>query len=327
MAASDHPMYSFVVPVFNEREGLQELRRRVSAVLSDLDGTAEVLLVDDGSTDGSWEVMQAIAAEDERFRAIALSRNFGHQVAVSAGLDRSRGRAVVIMDADLQDPPELVPEMARRWREGNEVVYAVRQARLQETRLKRVTAAAYYRLLRRMTETDIPRDVGDFRLVDRRVVDIITNMPERSRFLRGMFAWAGFRQVGVTYIREGRHAGETKYPMKKMLRFATDGVVNFSRTPLRMALNAGFVVSALAFLLGIVAIGARIVDVFTTPGWASLLVATTFLGGIQLMVLGVIGEYVGRIYEEVKRRPLYIVREESGVAGALPEQDDDQVSP
>ena len=327
MAASDHPMYSFVVPVFNEREGLQELRRRVSAVLSDLDGTAEVLLVDDGSTDGSWEVMQAIAAEDERFRAIALSRNFGHQVAVSAGLDRSRGQAVVIMDADLQDPPELVPEMARRWREGNEVVYAVRQARLQETRLKRVTAAAYYRLLRRMTETDIPRDVGDFRLVDRRVVDIITNMPERSRFLRGMFAWAGFSQVGVTYTREGRHAGETKYPMKKMLRFATDGVVNFSRTPLRMALNAGFVVSALAFLLGIVAISARIVDVFTTPGWASLLVATTFLGGIQLIVLGVIGEYVGRIYEEVKRRPLYIVREESGVAGARPEQDDDPVSP
>jgi dolichol-phosphate mannosyltransferase len=309
------PELSFVVPVFNEERALPELHRRLAAVMDRLEREAEAVLVDDGSLDGSWAAIQALAAEDRRFRAVSLSRNFGHQIAVTAGLERARGRAVVIIDADLQDPPELVFEMLERWREGYDVVYGVREIREDETWFKRFTARLFYRTIRRLTETDIPADVGDFRLVDRRVVDAVLRMPERARFLRGMWAWAGYRQVGVRYSRQGRVAGETKYPLRRMVRFATDGVVSFSNVPLRFALNLGFIASFLAFLAGVMAFVVKLGGFYTIPGWASILVVASFLGGIQLVVLGVMGEYVGRIYEEVKRRPLYLVREEAPAVG------------
>jgi glycosyltransferase involved in cell wall biosynthesis len=311
----DTPDYSVVVPVYNEAETLPELRSRLTVVLDELDGSSEVVLVDDGSRDASWDMIEQAAAEDPRFRGVRLSRNFGHQIAVSAGLDQARGRAVVIIDADLQDPPEVILAMASKWRAGYDVVYAVRDERLDETRFKLWTARIFYRVLRRLTETDIPADVGDFRLVDRRVVDAVAAMPERSRFLRGMFAWVGFEQTSVSYRRDPRFAGTSKYPLSKMLRFAADGVVNFSNVPLRLALNLGFIVSAAAFILGLGAFVAKALGLYATPGWASVVVATSFLGGMQLVVLGVMGEYVGRIYDEVKGRPLYFVARVTGAAG------------
>jgi polyisoprenyl-phosphate glycosyltransferase len=307
------PEYSFVIPVCNERESLDELHRRLSAVLDQLDRPAEVILVDDGSTDGSFEAMLALHERDERFKAIRLSRNFGHQIALTAGLDHAVGRAVVVMDADLQDPPEVALELAKRWREGYAVVYAVRAQRLGETRTKLWTAKLFYRLIRRLTDVDMPGDAGDFRLIDRRVVDAMSSMREHNRYLRGMSAWVGFDQTGVTYVRDERYAGATKYSLRRMMRFALDGIVSFSTAPLRLTLNVGFVVSVLAFLVGIGAIVAKLAGVFTVPGWASIVVVLAFLGGVQLTVLGVMGEYVAQIHQEVKRRPLYLVRDLVGV--------------
>jgi polyisoprenyl-phosphate glycosyltransferase len=307
------PEYSFVIPVCNERESLDELHRRLSAVLDQLDRPAEVILVDDGSTDGSFEAMLAFHERDERFKAIRLSRNFGHQIALTAGLDHAVGRAVVVMDADLQDPPEVALELAKRWREGYAVVYAVRAQRLGETRTKLWTAKLFYRLIRRLTDVDMPGDAGDFRLIDRRVVDAMSSMREHNRYLRGMSAWVGFDQTGVTYVRDERYAGATKYSLRRMMRFALDGIVSFSTAPLRLTLNVGFVVSVLAFLVGIGAIVAKLAGVFTVPGWASIVVVLAFLGGVQLTVLGVMGEYVAQIHQEVKRRPLYLVRDLVGV--------------
>jgi polyisoprenyl-phosphate glycosyltransferase len=307
------PEYSFVVPVYNERETLDELYRRLVAVLDGLDGPAEVVLVDDGSTDGSYELMLSLHERDERFKLVRLSRNFGHQIALTAGLDHARGNAVVMMDADLQDPPEVALELAKRWREGYAVVYAVRERRERETRTKLVTAKLFYRLLGRLTEIDIPRDTGDFRLVDRRALRAMTSMREHNRYLRGMSAWVGFDQTGVQYVRDGRYAGRSKFSMRRMVRFALDGLVSFSTAPLRLTLNLGFVVSVLAFLIGIAAILVKVFDVYAVPGWASLLVVIALLGGVQLTVLGVMGEYVAQIHEEVKRRPLYLVRDRVGL--------------
>jgi dolichol-phosphate mannosyltransferase len=305
--------YSFVIPVHNERDTLEELYRRLVVVLDRLDGTAEVVLVDDGSTDGSFEVMLSLHQRDERFKTIRLSRNFGHQIALTAGLDHAAGRAVVVMDADLQDPPEVALELAKRWREGYAVVYAVRAERLGETRTKLWTAKLFYRLIGRLTEFEMPRDAGDFRLMDRRVVDAMSSMREHNRYLRGMSAWVGFDQTGVTYVRDERYAGSTKFSRRKMMRFALDGIVSFSNAPLRLTLNIGFVVSALAFLTGVGAIAAKLAGFFTVPGWASIVVVLAFLGGVQLTVLGVMGEYVAQIHQEVKRRPLYLVRDLVGV--------------
>ena len=308
------PEYSFVVPVFNERETLDELYRRLVPVLDGLDGPAEVVFVDDGSTDGSYELMLSLHERDERFKLVRLSRNFGHQIALTAGLDHARGNAVVMMDADLQDPPEVALELAKRWREGYAVVYAVRERRERETRTKLVTAKLYYRLLGRLTDIDIPRDTGDFRLVDRRALRAMTSMREHNRYLRGMSAWVGFDQTGVQYVRDGRYAGNSKFSMRKMLRFALDGLVSFSTAPLRLTLNLGFLVSVVAFLLGFAAILVKVFDVYAVPGWASLVVVIALLGGVQLTVLGVMGEYVAQIHEEVKRRPLYLVRDRVGIA-------------
>ena len=306
------PVYSFVIPVYNEEAALPELYRRLCEVLGRLDGEVEAVLIDDGSRDRSWQMMLDISARDPRFRVIQLSRNFGHQVAITAGMDFSRGQAVIIMDADLQDPPEVVQKMIEKWREGYEIVYGVREERDGETWFKRTTASIFYRLLRRLTDLDIPADAGDFRLVDRKAIDAFKSLRERSRYVRGLFAWVGFKQIGVRYKRAARVAGTTKYPLSKMLKLATDGIVSFSTFPLRLALNTGFLMAGLSFAVGIAAVVTKLVGGFVVPGWVSLLVAIAFLGGVQLILLGIVGEYIGRIYEEVKNRPLYVVRSLSG---------------
>ena len=307
------PEYSLVIPVFNEQEVLPALFERLKLLLEHLDGEAEVILVDDGSRDESLAYMTQAAARDPRFKVLQLSRNFGHQIAITAGLDFAAGNAVVVMDADLQDPPEVTLELARRWRQGFDVVYAVRRARGGEKRFKRKTATAFYRLLRKLSDVDIPADVGDFRLVDRKALAAYKTMREEDRFVRGMFSWIGFKQVGVPYDRDERYAGKTKYPLRKMLQFAVDGIVSFSNAPLRLALTLGFLVSLISFIYGFVAISLRLAGAFTVPGWTSVIIVTSFLGGVQLMVLGVIGEYVGKAYKEAKRRPLYVVSSSLGL--------------
>jgi glycosyltransferase involved in cell wall biosynthesis len=287
----------------------------MSALLDQLDGPAEVVLVDDGSRDRSYALMLDIHAHDPRFKVVHFARNFGHQIAISAGIDLSVGQAVIIMDADLQDPPEVVLEMVARWREGYDLVYAQRERREQETWFKRKTAAIFYRVIRYMTDVDMPLDTGDFRLVDRRAIDAFRSMRERSRYVRGMFAWIGFKQIGVKYVRAGRFAGETKYPLSKMIRLALDGIVSFSNLPLRLVLQIGFFVSVISFCAGIMAIITKLSGAYAVPGWASIVVFVSFIGGVQLTVLGVMGEYVGRIYEEVKYRPLYLVRSLHGFEG------------
>jgi len=306
------PTYSLVVPAYNEEGVIEELVAHLGAVMSSLDGDAEAILVDDGSTDRTWELMQETAAADPRFRLVRLSRNFGHQIALTAGMDLARGDAVVVMDADLQDPPEVVLEMAQRWREGYDIVYAVRTGRQGETRFTRATASAFYRGFNRLSDVKVPLDVGDFRLVDRRALAVFSEMRESHRFVRGMFSWIGLSQTGVVYTRQERFAGETKYPLAKMMRFATSGVISFSAAPLRAALNVGFVVSFLAFVFGVWSLVVKIGGFYNVPGWTSTILVVSFLGGIQLVVLGVIGEYIGSIHDEVKGRPLYVVGELEG---------------
>jgi len=299
--------YSIVVPVYNEQEVLPELFTRLTWLLEQLDGPGEVILVDDGSRDGSYAMMAEMNGNDARFKLLHLSRNFGHQTAITAGLDFAAGRAVVVMDADLQDPPETVLAMAARRREGFDVVYGVRRQRAGESRFKRLSASAFYRLLRWLADVELPADVGDFRLLDRKALDAYLAMRETDRYVRGMTSWIGFNQTGVLYDRAERRAGETKYPLRKMLKFAADGIVSFSNAPLRLALGLGFLVSAVSFVYGFVAILLKATGAFTVPGWTSVIFVTSFLGGVQLIVLGVIGEYVGRAYIETKGRPLYIV--------------------
>lgn len=304
-------LVSFVIPVLDERETLPELARRLTPVLDELGGDCEVVLVDDGSTDGSFEVMRELHARDPRYRALRLSRNFGHQPAITAGIEHAAGQAVVVIDADLQDPPEVAIDLVRKWQEGFDVVYAVRDERAGESRVKLSTARWFYRLMGRMSDVDMPVDAGDFRLVDRRVADAVISMPEHRRYLRGMFAWVGYDQVGVHYEREARHAGRTKFSMRKMLTFAADGIVSFSTVPLRLAMTLGFVVSALSFLAAIYGVAAKLLG-NVVPGWTSLVVTVGLLSGVQLMVLGVIGEYLARVHDEVKRRPLYLLRDQIG---------------
>lgn len=309
--------YSFVIPVYNERDTLPELHTRLSAVADGLDGESEFLFVDDASTDGSRELLLDLHERDPRCKVVRFARNFGHQVAISAGLDLALGDAAIVLDADLQDPPELVPELVARWREGYEVVYAVRRQREGDGWLKRHLAAGFYRVLRRLSNVDIPVDVGDFRLVDRRALDAFRSMRERNRYVRGMLSWIGFRQIGVPYSREQRYAGEPKYSFRKSLRLAVDGIVSFSDLPLRTALVVGFLFSVASFVVGIGAIVAKLAGAFVVPGWASLLVVISFLGGIQLTVIGMTGLYIGRIYEEVKARPLYVIREAHGISALV----------
>lgn len=305
-------VYSIIVPVCNEEEGLARLHDRLSPVLDALDGAAEIVFVNDGSRDRSLEILKDLRRRDPRVKVLSFSRNFGHQLAITAGLDYAAGEASVIMDADLQDPPELIPRLAAKWREGFEVVYAVREQRPGESAFKRATAMLFYRLLRRLTSIDIPMDTGDFRLLGSRAATVLRSMRERHRFVRGMVSWAGFRQTGVSYVREERRTGRTKYPLRKMIHFAVDGITSFSVIPLKMATWCGFA-GALGSMIYIGwVLYLRFVENVTIVGWASLMVAVLFLGSIQLLTLGILGEYIARICDEVRERPLYVVEEADG---------------
>jgi dolichol-phosphate mannosyltransferase len=313
MATSAQPVqYSIIVPVFNEEAVIPVLLHQLDALIGRLDGAAEIIIVDDGSTDSSSIVLRERAKSDSRYRYIGLTRNFGHQIAITAGLDAARGDAVIVMDADLQDPPEVVERMIARWKDGFDVVYARRVSRDSENAFKRLTSSLFYRVLRRMSSVDIPQDVGDFRLVDRRVLDMFRAMPEQDRFVRGMFAWLGFRQASVDFHRPARAAGTTKYPLWKMARLAVNGLIGFSDAPLRAAIWLGLAVSAFAMVFGLYAI-ARYLESAVIPGWTSTIVIVSFFSGINLMVSGVIGLYIGRIHAEVKRRPLYVVDQDIGM--------------
>ncbi len=302
--------FSVVAPIFNEADSIPPLYRRIRAVMERLREPWELILVDDGSSDGSIRAIRDLARRDRRVVPIVFARNFGHQIAVTAGLDFSRGRAVVIVDADLQDPPEVIPEMVARWGEGFQVVYGVRAGREGETWFKKLTAALFYRMIFRITDVKIPLDTGDFRLLDRQVVDVMTRMRERHRFLRGMAAWVGFRQTGVTYHRAGRQAGETKYPFRKMLRLALNAVTGFSYFPLQIATYLGFAAALVSILAIPVVVVLRLAGNQAFFGQATTLIAVLFLGGVQLISLGILGEYIGRLYDEAKGRPLYVLQEE-----------------
>ncbi|GHO95017.1 glycosyl transferase [Reticulibacter mediterranei] len=300
--------FSIVAPVFNEEETLPHFYERVIAVMDSLGEPFELLFVNDGSRDASFRIMQELHDKDPRVHAINFSRNFGHQIAISAGLDYARGQAVIILDADLQDPPEVILTLIERWKEGAEVVYAQRSRREGETRFKLLTAAAFYRVIERITSINIPRDTGDFRLLDRRVVDVLITMREQHRFMRGLSVWVGFRQEAVSYERHERFAGETKYPLNKMIRFSLDAITSFSHVPLQLATSFGFLLAGLSLIGIVIAIILRLLT-GAIAGQASTLILVLFLGGIQLIFLGIIGEYLGRIYDEVRARPLYIVHE------------------
>jgi len=301
--------YSIIAPIFNEKENLSELHRRVSEVMDSLGEAWELILVDDGSTDSSTDMIRELAKKDKRIRPVIFARNFGHQIAITAGWDYARGDAVVIIDADLQDPPELIVEMAKKWREGYEVVYAVRKEREGESWFKLWTASLFYRLIYRITDVKIPLDTGDFRLMDRKVVNVLKQMREKHRFPRGMSSWAGFKQIGIEYKRAARAAGETKYPFRKMFRLAINAVTGFSYFPLQVATFFGFVSAGIAILAMPVVIYLRASGSQAFFGQATTLLAVLFLGGVQLICLGILGEYIGRLYDEAKDRPLYIVRD------------------
>ncbi len=301
--------YSIVAPIYNELENLPELYRRVKDVMDSTGEPWELLLVDDGSTDGSTDLICELGREDARVRPVIFARNFGHQIAITAGWDYARGDAVVIIDADLQDPPEVILEMAKKWKEGYEVVYAVRAEREGESWFKLWTASLFYRLIYRITDVKIPLDTGDFRLMDRSVVDVLKQMRERHRFPRGMSAWVGFKQIGVEYKRAARVAGETKYPFRKMFRLALNAITSFSYFPLQVATFFGFASAGIAILAIVPVVYLRITGSQAFFGQATTLIAVLFLGGVQLISLGILGEYIGRLYDEAKGRPLYIVRD------------------
>ncbi len=305
-------VYSVIAPIYNEMENLPELCRRVKETLDSTGEPWELILVDDGSTDGSTERIRELAWVDERIRPLIFARNFGHQIAITAGWDHARGDAVVTIDSDLQDPPELILEMIKKWREGYEVVYAVRAEREGESWFKLWTASLFYRIIYRITDVKIPLDTGDFRLMDRQVVDVLKKMRERHRFPRGMSAWVGFKQIGVEYKRAARFAGSTKYPFRKMFKLAINAITSFSYFPLQVATFFGFVSAGLAILAIPIVVYMRITGSQAFFGQATTLIAVLFLGGVQLISLGILGEYIGRLYDEAKGRPLYILREGPG---------------
>ena len=308
----DRPIYSVVAPVYNEEALVAEFCQRTIAALEPLGEPFEIVLVNDGSRDHSPEIIRRLHEQDPRVKVVNFSRNFGHQIAITAGMDYAQGQAVTVIDSDLQDPPEVIPRMIDEWKRGYQVVYGVRGEREGETAFKLATASLFYRMIRKITNVDIPLDAGDFRLMDRRVVDALNSMREQKRFMRGLSVWVGFRQTGVTYKREARKAGETKYPLRKMVRFALDGITAFSYLPLQLATFMGFLIAGLSIIGMLVAIILRLSNIHALEGQTTTLVTVLFLGGVQLIFLGVLGEYLGRIYDEVKRRPLYIVAETLG---------------
>lgn len=312
---------SVVVPVYNEEGCLEELHRRLSAVLRKVaDASYEMVFVDDGSSDGSLALLRALHESDrEHVRVLSLSRNFGHEMASTAGLRYARGRAVVLIDADLQDPPEVIPDLVARWNEGYDLVYAQRATRARETWMKRATSFVFYRVMRRMANLDLPRDTGDFRLMDRKVVDAFNRCPERNRFVRGLICWVGFRQTGVKFNRDPRFAGRTKYNYFKLTRLAIDSIVAFSIVPLRLATLLGAVIGAGSFVMFLLVLLEKLRGAGPERGYALIGTGVLLLGSVQIFLLGIIGEYIGRIYQETQRRPLFLVREEIGYDESHPE--------
>jgi glycosyltransferase involved in cell wall biosynthesis len=312
--------YSIIIPVFNEEAVIHETYRRLTRVMESIGEPYELLFVNDGSRDLTAEIIEGFAASDECVKLLDFSRNFGHQIAITAGMDYARGDAIVIIDADLQDPPELIPQMIEKWQEGYEVVYAKRSKRKGETLFKKWTAALFYRTLRALTEVNIPLDTGDFRLMDRKVCDAMRGIREKNRFVRGLVSWVGFRQTAIEYVRDERFAGETKYPLKKMLRFSMDGITSFSYKPLKLATYLGFLISFASFIYLLISLGLKLFTTSTVAGWASLIACVLLLNGVILILLGILGEYVGRIYDETKDRPLYILRNKQKVENSKPKE-------
>lgn len=307
------PKYSFIIPVYNEEKTILELYRRMTAVMDQLEGSVELILVNDGSRDRSLKLLRDLHQKDPRICYLSLARNFGHQIAVTAGLNFVRGQVIIILDADLQDPPELIPDMISKWRQGYQVVYAQRTQRRQEGWFKRFTAYAFYRILKHLADVEIPTDTGDFCLLDRQVVDVLNAMPERNRYIRGLRSWVGFQQTAVRFERDPRFAGEVKYTFGKSLALALNGLVSFSKVPLRISTYVGLLAAVAAILMALLVLYWRIfVPHSPLTGFTIILVAIFFLGAVQLVSIGILGEYIGRIYEEVKGRPLYTLAEVGG---------------
>ena len=310
---STSSLHSVVIPVFNEFEGLPTLIERLKGLAQTLLPEAtEFILVNDGSSDGSDRRLEEIAQHDSRFKVLHFSRNFGHQIAITAGIEWATGQTVTVIDADLQDPPEVIAELVKKWREGFDVVYAVRRKREGETLFKLWTARLFYRVIRSLTQFDIPVDTGDFRLMDRKAVDALQSLPERRRFVRGMVSWIGFKQTGVLYDRHERKFGQTHYPLRKMIRLALDGITSFSTAPLQLATWMGVLVAFASMGIGIWALYIKLFTDHAVQGWTSVILAVLFIGGVQLLCLGMIGEYLGRTYEEVKQRPIYLISKAIG---------------
>jgi dolichol-phosphate mannosyltransferase len=309
----NQPIYSLIIPIYNEEENITEMYRRLHHVMEQLDGDVELILIDDGSRDRSLKMMRELHHRDNRVHYLSLARNFGHQIAVTAGLNFVQGKCIIVMDADLQDPPELILTMIEKWHQEYQVVYAQRISRQQESRLKRLTAYLFYRILRRLAKVDIPVDTGDFCLMDRQVVDILNSMPERNRYIRGLRAWVGFRQTSVLFERNPRFAGDVKYTFGKSLSLAIDGIISFSTVPLRLATYLGIISAAIAMIMIILVLYWRIfAPVSHLIGYTLITISMFFLGSVQLICIGILGEYIGRIYEEVKGRPLYTLKETGG---------------
>jgi dolichol-phosphate mannosyltransferase len=312
--------YTIIIPVYNEEAVVHETYCRLTRVMESTGESYELLFVNDGSRDRTAEIIEACAESDDCVKLLDFSRNFGHQIAITAGMDFACGEAIVIIDGDLQDPPELIPQMIKKWQEGYEVVYARRSKRKGETLFKKWTASLFYRTLRMLTEINIPLDTGDFRLIDRKVCDAMRGIREKNRFVRGLVSWVGFRHTAIEYVREERFAGETKYPLKKMLRFSLDGITSFSYKPLRLAMYLGFIISSASFVYLIISLSQRLFTASTVAGWASLIACLLLLNGVILVLLGILGEYVGRIYNETKNRPLYILRNKQELENSMPEE-------
>ncbi len=301
-------IYSIVVPVYNEEEVLPVFYKRLRGSMDSLNDEYEIVFINDGSNDSSLKIIRGFQEKDRRIKILDFSRNFGHQAAITAGMDYAQGRAVVIIDADLQDPPEVIPSFIKKWKEGYDVVYGIRKERKGESFFKKFSAAMFYRILRKLTDMNVPVDAGDFRLLNREVVEVLKRIRERNRYIRGLISWAGFKQIGVFYAREERFAGKTKYSLKKMLKLAIDGIISFSSFPLRIATYLGTGVAIASFIYTIYAIFIHFFTEQTVAGWTSLIVAILFIGGLQLICLGLLGEYIGRINDEAKKRPLYIIK-------------------
>jgi dolichol-phosphate mannosyltransferase len=304
-------LHSIVVPMYNEEAVAEEFLRRATAAFSAFPDY-EIIIVDDGSSDRTFEIVSALAEKDSHLKIVRFARNFGHQTATTAGIDLAVGDTVSVIDADLQDPPELIPQMVEMWRGGIDIVFAVRESRAAESAFKKATASTYYRLLRRLAKVDIPVDTADFRLMSRRAVEGLKAMRERSRYMRGLVGWMGMERAQVTYHRDPRYAGETKYPLRKMARLALDGIISFSTIPLHVATFIGIGSAGLGFLFALWAIFMKISGRYVIPGWASIMVSVLFVGGVQLITLGVVGEYIGRVYDEVRQRPLYLISDVRG---------------